>query len=102
MMSDDFKIPTPKQIHDILECLTPEQRKAIQARISDVFANHSRSRFRLISRTYQTVLAEWMNSLAGELAGLEPNDPRRAPIVKELSQLSLLSASAKEAGDSRT
>jgi len=26
MMSDDFKIPTPKEIHDILECLTPEQQ----------------------------------------------------------------------------
>jgi hypothetical protein len=36
-----------------------------------------------------------MNNLAGELAGLDPNDPRRAEIIKELSQLSLLSASAK-------
>ena len=40
-------------------------------------------------------LTERMNSLAGELAGLYPSDPRRAEIIKELSQLSLLSASAK-------
>jgi hypothetical protein len=35
-----------------------------------------------------------MNSLAAELAELKP-DPRRAEIIKELSQLSLLSASSK-------
>ena len=87
------KILTPKQLREILKCLTPEQRQAIQARISDVFAKHRRSRFRLISITYQKVLTEWMNSLAGELARLKPNDPRRAEIVKEMSQLSLLSAS---------
>jgi len=34
-------------------------------------------------------LTERMNSLAAELAGLSPNDPRRAEIIKELSQLSL-------------
>lgn len=60
----------------------PEQRKAIKARILDVFAKHRRSRFKLISSTYQKVLAEWMNSLARELAGLEPTDPRRAEIVR--------------------
>jgi hypothetical protein len=87
------QILTPKQLREILKCLTPEQRQAIQARISDVFAKHRRSRFRLISSTYQKVLTEWMNSLAGELARLKPNDPRRAEIVKEMSQLSLLSAS---------
>jgi hypothetical protein len=36
-----------------------------------------------------------MNSLTAELAELKPDDPRRAELVKELSQLSLLSASAK-------
>jgi hypothetical protein len=36
-----------------------------------------------------------MNCLAAELAELKPNDPRRAGIVKELSELSLVSASAK-------
>ena len=92
-MSDDFKIPTPKEISDILKCLTSEQRKAIEARISDVFAKDRRLRFKLISSTYQKILAEWMNSLASELAGLEPNDPRRAEIVKEMSELSLVSAS---------
>ena len=93
------QILTPKQLREILKCLTPEQRQAIQARISDVFAKHRRSRFRLISITYQKVLTEWMNSLAGELARLKPNDPRRAEIVKEMSQLSLLSASLKERRD---
>jgi hypothetical protein len=87
------QILTPKKLREILKCLTPEQRKAIQARVSDVFAKHRRSRFRLISNTYQKVLTEWMNSLAGELAALEPNNPRRAEIIKEMSQLSLLSAS---------
>jgi hypothetical protein len=87
------KILTPKQLREILKCLTPEQRQAIQALIADVFAKHRRSRFRLISSTYQKVLTEWMNSLAGELAALEPTNPRRAEIIKEMSQLSLLSAS---------
>ena len=40
-------------------------------------------------------LTERMNNLAGELAGLDPTDPRRSEIVKELSRLSLLSASLK-------
>jgi hypothetical protein len=40
-----------------------------------------------------------MNSLAGELATLEPTNPRRAEIVKEMSQLSLLSASLKGPSD---
>ena len=93
------QILTPKKLREILKCLTPEQRKAIQARVSDVFAKHRRSRFRLISNTYQKVLTEWMNSLAGELAGLEPNDPRRAEIVKIMSQLSHLSASLKGPSD---
>jgi hypothetical protein len=93
------KILTPKQLREILKCLTPEQRQAIQARISDVFAKHKRSRFRLISSTYQKVLTEWMNSLAGELAALEPTNPRGAEIIKEMSQLSLLSASLTERRD---
>ena len=40
-------------------------------------------------------ITERMNSLAEELAGLDPNDPRRAEIVQELSQLSLLSAKGR-------
>jgi hypothetical protein len=36
-----------------------------------------------------------MNSLAGELTRSKPNDRRRGEIVKEMSQLSLLSASLK-------
>jgi hypothetical protein len=38
---------------------------------------------------------ERMNSLAGELAGLDLSDPRRAEIIKEITRLSLLSASRK-------
>ena len=41
-------------------------------------------------------LTERMNALAEEMASLKPNDRRRAEIVKELSRLSLLSASARE------
>jgi hypothetical protein len=40
-------------------------------------------------------LTERMNSLAGELAVLELNDPRRAEIINEITRLSLLSASRK-------
>ena len=40
-------------------------------------------------------LTERMNNLAGKLAGLDPNDPRRAEIIKEITRLSLLSASRK-------
>ena len=40
-------------------------------------------------------LTERMNNLAGELANLDPDDPRWAEIVREMSRLSLLSASAK-------
>ena len=93
------KIPTPKELREILKCLTPEQRQAIQARISDVFAKYRRSRFRVISSTYQKVLTEWMNNLAGELADLEPTNPRRAEIVKLMSKLSHLSASLREERD---
>jgi hypothetical protein len=90
------KIPTPKEIHDILKRLTPEQRKAIQARVSDVFASHRRSQFRLIrGGRQQQMLTARINSLAREFAALKPNDPRRGEIVKEMSQLSLLSASLK-------
>jgi hypothetical protein len=89
------KIPTPKEIRDILKRFTPEQRKAIKARIADVLPKHRRSRLRLISGTQQEVLTEWMSYLAGELTRLKPNDPRRAEIVKEMSQLRLLSALLK-------
>jgi hypothetical protein len=89
------KIPTPKEIRDILKRFTPEQRKAIQARVSDVFAKHRRSRFRLISHTQQEVVTARMNRLAREFAALKPNDPRRAEIVKEMSELSLLSAKGR-------
>jgi hypothetical protein len=40
-------------------------------------------------------LTERMNKLAGELANLDPDDSRWAEIVKELSQLSELSAALK-------
>jgi hypothetical protein len=43
-------------------------------------------------------LTEQMNNLAAEFAGLRENDPCRAELAKELSQLSLLSASAKGRG----
>jgi hypothetical protein len=80
-------IPTPKQLRDILKCLTPEQRKAIQARISDVFAKHRRSRFKLISSTYQKVLAEWMNRLAyrNAPAGKRIASPSRERQMRTLS-----------------
>jgi hypothetical protein len=42
------QILTPKELREILKRLTPEQRKAIQARVSDVFANARRSRFKLV------------------------------------------------------
>jgi hypothetical protein len=42
------KILTPKKVREILKRLTPEQRKAIQTRVSDVFANARRSRFKLV------------------------------------------------------
>lgn len=45
--------------------------------------------------TEESQLTERMNKLAGELANLDPDDPRWAEIVREMSQLSLLSASAK-------
>jgi hypothetical protein len=44
----------------------------------------------------QEAVTEGMNRLAAEIAALDANDPRRAEIIKELSRLSLLSASAKE------
>jgi hypothetical protein len=40
-------------------------------------------------------LTERMNNLAGELAELDRNDPRRAEIINEITRLSLLSASRK-------
>jgi hypothetical protein len=34
------KLLTPKKVREILKRLTPEQRKAIQARVSDEFAKY--------------------------------------------------------------
>jgi hypothetical protein len=90
------KIPSPKELLAIWKRLTPEQRKLIQTRISDMVARYRRSQFKLIpGRRQQQALTAGMNCLAAELAELKPNDPRRAGIVKELSELSLVSASAK-------
>ena len=41
-------------------------------------------------------LTDRKNALVKEMAGLKPNDSRRAEIVKELSRLTAQSASAKE------
>ena len=38
----------------------------------------------------KTILDETMDSLAREYASLKPRDPRRAEIVEQLSELSLL------------
>ena len=38
----------------------------------------------------QTILDETMNCLAREYASLKPGDPRRAEIVEQMSELSLL------------
>ena len=40
-------------------------------------------------------LNERMNKLAAELANLDPDDPRCAEIVREMSELSLISATHK-------
>jgi hypothetical protein len=45
--------------------------------------------------TDERQLTERMNNLANRLAGLGPNDPRRAEIINEITRLSLLSASLK-------
>ena len=42
------------------------------------------------------LLNQQMDSLAREIVGLKPDDPRRAEIVKELSRLSLLGASLRD------
>jgi hypothetical protein len=42
------KNPDAEKSAEILKRLTPEQRKAIQTRVSDVFANARRSRFKLV------------------------------------------------------
>ena len=51
--------------------------------------------FDVTVRDDEEQLPELMNALASEMAGLNPNDPRRTEIVKELSRLSLLLASMK-------
>jgi hypothetical protein len=48
MISDDFKIPTPKEVREIWQRLTPEQRKMIEEEISEAIARFRRSQFKLV------------------------------------------------------
>jgi hypothetical protein len=48
MMRDDFKIPTPKEVREIWQRLTPEQRKMIEEEITQAIAKFRRSQFKLI------------------------------------------------------
>jgi hypothetical protein len=47
------KFLTPKKVREILKMPHTGTAQSDPARISDVFAKHRRSRFRLISRTQQ-------------------------------------------------
>jgi hypothetical protein len=46
---DRVKIPTPKELVEILSRLTPEQRQMLDKEISDGSAKFRRSQFRLVS-----------------------------------------------------
>jgi hypothetical protein len=48
MMRDDFKIPTPKEVREIWQRLTPEQRKMIEEEITEAIARFRRSQFKLV------------------------------------------------------
>jgi hypothetical protein len=48
MMRDDFKIPTPKEVREIWQRLTPEQRKMIEDEITEAIARFRRSQFKLV------------------------------------------------------
>jgi hypothetical protein len=47
MMPDDFKIPTPKEVREIWQRLTPEQRELIEEEIAEAIAKFRRSQFKL-------------------------------------------------------
>jgi hypothetical protein len=44
MIPDDFKIPTPKEVREIWQRLTPEQRKMISEEIAEAIARFRRSK----------------------------------------------------------
>jgi hypothetical protein len=48
MNLDDLKIPTPKEVREIWQRLTPEQRKMIEEEISEEIARFRRSQFKLV------------------------------------------------------
>jgi hypothetical protein len=48
MIRDDFKIPTPKEVREIWQRLTPEQRKMIEDEISEAIARFRRSQLKLV------------------------------------------------------
>jgi hypothetical protein len=48
MMRDDFKIPTPKEVREIWQRLTPEQRKMIEEEIPEAIARFRRSQLKLV------------------------------------------------------
>jgi hypothetical protein len=48
MMPDDLKIPTPKEVREIWQRLTPEQRKMFEEEITQAIARFRRSQFKLV------------------------------------------------------
>jgi hypothetical protein len=48
MIPDDFKIPTLKEVREIWQRLTPEQRQMIEEEISEAIARFRRSQFKLV------------------------------------------------------
>jgi mRNA-degrading endonuclease RelE of RelBE toxin-antitoxin system len=48
MIPDDFKIPTPKEVREIWQRLTPDQRELIEEEIAEAIARFRRSQFKLV------------------------------------------------------
>jgi hypothetical protein len=48
MIPDDLKILRPKEVREIWQRLTPEQRKMIEEEISEAIAKFRRSQFKLV------------------------------------------------------
>jgi hypothetical protein len=48
MIPDDSKILTPKEVREIWQRLTPEQRKMIEDEITEAIAKFRRSQFKLV------------------------------------------------------
>jgi hypothetical protein len=48
MIPDDSKILTPKEVREIWQRLTPEQRKMIEDEITEAVARFRRSQFKLV------------------------------------------------------